>query len=337
MEPGDVQWGDRSRPLGIRCRDLPGKSRCKLKYVSVLVLTILAACGASSWAQTATGTLRGQVTDPSGAVVTNATVAVRAPAGRTLSATTNRSGAYEIGNLAPGKYTVTADAKGFATFVQTDVEVAADQTAQLNIALEISVEKEKVNVQEETPQVDVNPASNASAIVLSGKDLEALPDDPDELQQDLEALAGPSAGPTGGQMYIDGFTGGQLPPKESIREIRVNQNPFSAEYDRLGYGRIEIFTKPGTDKFHGQFSVVGNDSAFNSRNPYLGDAPQAAYDSVIYQGNVGGPINKKASFFFTVQRRNIDEIAVVDATILDKTTSVPTAFNVSVSDPRTRT
>src|ERR1035441_10543726 len=53
--------------------------------------------------------------------------------------------------------------------------------------------------------------------------------------------------PNGGQIYIDGFTGGQLPPKESIREIRINQNQFSAEYDRRGFGRIDVFTKPGTD------------------------------------------------------------------------------------------
>ena len=278
------------------------------------------------------------MTDPSGAVVTNATVAVLVSGGQTHSATTNRSGAYEIGNLAPGKYTVTANAQGFAVFVQNDVNVAAGQVAQFNIALDISVQKEKVNVQEETPQVDVNPASNASAIVLSGKDLDALPDDPDELQSDLEALAGPSAGPNGGQIYIDGFTAGQLPPKSSIREIRINQNPFSAEYDKLGYGRIEIFTKPGTDKFHGQFSVVGNNSAFNSRNPFLGDAAQTPYDSVIYMGNVGGPINKKASFFFDVQRRNIDEIAVVNATVLGPEPNFqPTAFQASVPNPRTRT
>src|SRR5271157_5572981 len=333
MEPGDVQWGDRSRPLGIRCRDLPGKSRCKLKYVSVLVLTILAACGASSWAQTATGTLRGQVTDPSGAVVTNATVAVRAPAGRTLSATTNRSGAYEIGNLAPGKYTVTADAKGFATFVQTDVEVAADQTAQLNIALEIRVQKEKVNVQEETPQVDVNPASNANTIVLQGKDLEALSDDPDELESELQALAGPSAGPNGGQMYIDGFTAGQLPPKASIREIRINQNPFSSEYDRLGYGRVEIFTKPGTDTLHGQFMISGNDAAFNARNPFeILPANTAApgYHSEQFSGNIGGAINKKASFFFNIEQRDIEALSIVSA-------ADPNPYNPAVANPQTRT
>ena len=181
-----------------------------------MVLTATAWLGSTvpAVAQTpaATGSLRGQVTDPSGAVVPNATVAILVSGGQTHSATTSRGGAYEIGNLAPGKYTVTANAQGFAVFVQNDVEVAAGQIAQFNIALDISVKQEKVNVQEETPQVDVNPASNASAIVLTGKDLEALPDDPDELQSDLEALAGPSAGPNGGQLYIDGFTGGQLPP-----------------------------------------------------------------------------------------------------------------------------
>src|ERR1700749_672012 len=116
--------------------------------------------------------------------------------------------------------------------------------------------------------LSVDPAANAGAIVIQGKDLEALSDDPDELQSDLQALAGPSAGPNGGEIYIDGFTGGTLPPKSSIREIRINQNPFSAQYDKLGYGRIEVFTKPGTDEYHGQFYLMGNDSVFNTSNPF---------------------------------------------------------------------
>ena len=304
--------------------------------MAILIPATLIALAAPAVAQSqaVTGTLRGQVTDPSGAVVPNATVAIIESEGQTHSATTNRTGGYEIGNLAPGKYTVTANAQGFAVFVQDDVAVTAGQVAQCNIALDINVPKEKVNVQEETSQVDVNPASNASAIVLSGKDLEALADDPDELQSDLEALAGPSVGPNGGQLYIDGFTGGQLPPKESIREIRINQNPFSAEYDKLGYGRIEIFTKPGTDKLHGQFAVEGNSSGMNSRNPFLNADATQPYDSVIYQGNIGGPINKKASFFFQVQRRNIDEIAVVNAPALGLSESVPNPHTRTNISPR---
>src|SRR5208282_3274676 len=219
----------------------PGKNWvCVLKHLSVFILAILIpvvlvpaaiagqtaprpAPSQSSTMQSAvaTGTLRGQVTDPSGAVVANATVAVLVSGGPTHSATTNKTGGYEIGNLAPGKYTVTANAQGFAVFMQNDVDVAAGQVAQFNVALDINVQQEKVNVQGEAPVLlDTNPANNASAIVLTGKD--------------LEALAGPSAGPNGGQLYIDGFTAGQLPPKSSIREIRINQNPFSAEYDKLG-------------------------------------------------------------------------------------------------------
>src|SRR5213075_3338546 len=94
-------------------------------------------------------------------------------------------------------------------------------------------------------------SNNASAVVLRGADLDALSDNPNDLAADLQALAGPAAGPNGGAIFVDGFSGGELPPKNSIREIRINQNPFSAEYDRLGMGRIEILTKPGTDKFHG--------------------------------------------------------------------------------------
>ena len=225
-------------------------------------------------------------------------------------------------------------AQGFTIYENDNLEIA-NQPLRLNVQLTIAVEEQKIQVSDTIPTVDVNPANNAGAIVLSGKELEALPDDPDELQSDLEALAGPSAGPNGGQMYIDGFTAGQLPPKSSIREIRINQNPFSSEYDKLGYGRIEIFTKPGTDKYHGQFYVNGNDSAFNAPNPFAG--PEPGYDSLQYSGNIGGPINKKASFFLSVDRRNINDLAPVNAIILDPETLTPVSFTDAVPNPRTRT
>ena len=236
--------------------------------------------------------------------------------------------------LPPGKYTLTVKAPGFADFTQLNLTVNPGQPQQFDIPLDIQVEQQKVEVQDQSTQVQVSPSNNASAIVLKGADLDALPDDPDELQQDLQALAGPSAGPNGGQIYIDGFTGGQLPPKSSIREIRVNQNPFSAEYDKLGYGRIEIFTKPGTDKFHGQAAVEGNSSGLNSRNPFV--THESPYYSVEYSGNVGGPINKKSSFFVDFQRRNIDELAIVNAFVLSPGGDI-VPFNDSVPNPRTRT
>ena len=128
----------------------------------------------------------------------------------------------------------------------------------------IAIDQQQVTVTDQEAGLDTSPDNNAGSIVIKGKDLDALSDDPDQLQDELNALAGPAAGPNGGEIYIDGFTGGQLPPKSSIREIRINQNPFSAEFDKLGYGRIEILTKPGTDHLHGMLMASGNDSAFNS-------------------------------------------------------------------------
>src|SRR5688500_13318183 len=91
-------------------------------------------------------------------------------------------------------------------------------------------------------------ADDAGAVVSRGQDLDVLPDDPDALSAAVQAMAGPSAGPNGGQIFIDGFTGGRMPPKESIREVRVNQNPFNAENSGIGFGRIDILTKAGMDK-----------------------------------------------------------------------------------------
>src|SRR5450631_4419845 len=286
-------------------------------------------------AQNVSGVLRGQVTDPSGAAIPNASVIMTPATGSPIVIQSNGQGLYEFKTLATGKYTLTVAAPGFSLY-ENDNVVIADQPLRLNAVMAIEVETQKIQVSDTAPTVDVNPANNAGAIVLSGKELEALPDDPDELQSDLEALAGPSAGPNGGQMYIDGFTAGNLPPKASIREIRINQNPFSSEYDKLGYGRIEIFTKPGTDKYHGQFYIDGNDSAFNAPNPFAG--PEPGYDSTQYSGNIGGPLGKKASFFFNIDRRNINDLAAINAITLDpadNTTVIP--FTDAVSNPRRRT
>src|SRR5215475_996394 len=301
-------------------------------HVTACLLVLLWAVSVS--AQTPTGMLRGQVTDPSGAAVLGATILLTTPSGASMDTTTNKEGGYEFKDLPPGNYQIKAVAEGFELFTQGRVAIIAGQVARVSIALAIKVEKEKVEVTDSTTKIDVNPANNANTITLQGKDLEALSDDPDELQSELQALAGPSAGPSGGQIYIDGFTAGQLPPKASIREIRINQNPFSSEYDKLGYGRIEIFTKPGTDKYHGQFFVMGNSSAFNSHNPFAGS--EASYDTTQYSGNLGGPLGKAASFFFNAERRNINDLAVINAVTLDQNLN-QVQFQGSVPNPRART
>jgi len=303
-----------------------------MRSCAIVLLLFSISLGSIS-AQTSSGTLRGKITDPSGAVVPQATVTATGADGKLQTVQSNHQGVYEIRGLAPGSYTVTAVAKGFALDTEADVQINPGQTQDFDIQLQIAVEQQHVEVQEESPTVAVSPENSAGTIVLKGKDLDALSDDPDELQSELEALAGPSAGPNGGQIYVDGFTAGQLPPKSAIREIRINQNPFSAEYDKLGYGRIEIFTKPGTDKFHGQLLVNGNSSAFNSLNPFITSTP--GYYSEIFNGNVSGPIDKNASFFFTVQQRDIDNVSVIVGTVLGPG-NIATPYSAAVPSPSRR-
>ncbi|HKS66261.1 MAG TPA: carboxypeptidase regulatory-like domain-containing protein [Candidatus Acidoferrales bacterium] len=307
------------------------KKRSRIPAVLLIVLAFSLTCAAQS--QT-TGAIRGVVKDPSGAALVDATVLVTTPEGETLTATTKHDGSYEVKNLAPGSYKVQALAKGFALFENDAVKVPAGQIQKLDITLPIETQQEKVTVESNAATLDVAPQNNAGAIVISGKDLDALSDDPDELQEDLQALAGPSAGPNGGQMYIDGFTAGQLPPKSSIREIRINQNPFSSEYDKLGYGRIEIFTKPGTDQWHGEAEAMGNDASLNTRSPFLGDAEQPGYYSDMVGANIGGPLAKNASFFFDVQRRSINDLSIIDAAV--PPTYAPATFQQGVPNDRTR-
>lgn len=316
-----------------------GRAACVACFVLLAVNWAEAQAQTQTQPPTSGGTLRGHVTDPSGAAVVGATALLTTPSGASLSATTNKDGVYEFKDLAPGTYEIKAVAQGFALLTKSGVVVTAGQVTRVSLQLSIEVQQEKVEVQSTTTQLDVNPSNNANTIVLQGKDLEALSDDPDELQSELQALAGPSAGPNGGQIYIDGFTAGQLPPKASIREIRINQNPFSTEYDKLGYGRVEILTKPGTDKLHGQVQVSGNASSFNSRSPFevIPEGMEApAYHTTFFSGNVGGPINKKASFFFNFERRDIHNLGVVSATILDANNNI-VPYSAAVSNPETRT
>lgn len=289
---------------------------------------------AAAVAQTGTGTLRGVVSDPSGAVVPQTTVVVTSAAGQTYSGVSSKSGVYEIKGLPAGHYTLDASSAGFSLSVVPEVDIVAGQVISKDVKFDIAVQQQKVNVEETGNQVDVSPSNNVGAVVLKGKDLDALSDDPDELQSDLQALAGPAAGPNGGQIYIDGFSNGQLPPKSAIREIRINSNPFSAQFDRIGFGRIEVFTKPGSDKFHGQIQLNDNHSFFNADNPFAKVIPD--YHTDMISGNISGPISKKASFFLNVQQRNIQDASIINAVVLDQSLN-PTPFNDAVLKPNTRT
>jgi hypothetical protein len=303
----------------------------KIAVRLVLGLAMLMGVG-QVWAQSATGTIAGTVTDPDGALVPSAAIVVSSGSGSARKLTSDAAGAFVIGRLVPGRYELKVSAKGFTAATMSDVMVTGGKTTAAVVKLDISVNSE-VNVTAETTGVSTSPDENANALVIKGKDLDALSDDPDDLQNELTAMAGPSAGPSGAQIYIDGFTGGQLPPKSSILEIRINRNPFSAQYDKLGYGRIEIVTKPGQNKLHGSFMINGDEKALNSLNPFVTDEP--SYYSTFLMGNVSGGLGKNASYFASVFQRNSQSNSIINADILGANGAVVN-YTAAVANPQTR-
>jgi len=307
--------------------------RTLLLFTCVATLLFALSLAMPVAAQSATGEIRGVVTDPTGAVIGSANIVLASSDGVTTTATSGRDGAFHFAAVKPGSYTLVIEAKGFATTTLDTIEVEAGKLVQESVKMQLPVEQQQVEVKEDSIGVSTSADNNASATVIKGKDLDALSDDPDELQSELTALAGPAAGPNGAQIYIDGFTGGQLPPKSSIREIRINQNPFSAQYDKLGYGRIEILTKPGTDKLHGNLMIMGNDSAFNSLNPFVSDEP--SYYTTFMNGSIGGALGKKASWFGSVFNRNNASNSIINAEVLDANSNV-TNYSAAVANPQSR-
>src|SRR5437764_282761 len=158
-------------------------------------------------------------------------------------------------------------------------------------------------------------------------------------QQSMGTLRGTVADQLGGVIVGATVTvtdaGGGSDAKSSIRDIWISQNPSSAEYDRLGFSRVEIFTMPGADRFRGDVSFNFNDARLNSRNPFA--STRAPYQSRRYGGNLSGPIStKKASVFLDFERRETDDNAVVRAVVLDPSFN-PVSFNQTILTPDRRT
>jgi hypothetical protein len=282
--------------------------------------------------QQSTGSLKGTVTDQLGSLVVGAKVAVQNARGVITTATTNSSGVYEFKKLESGTYELKIVSPGFTVFEAKAVEIHSRELKTFDAQLEVALAEEQVTVDDRNMSTDSD--NNANAVVLRGRDLETLPNDPQALAAALQAMAGPVDPESGGNAHIkvDGFSNGQLPPKEAIREVRINNNPFSAENEFPGWNGIEIFTQPGADKWHGAFSFDFNDESLNSRNPFT--TVRAPYQHRAYNANLSGPIVKKrASFAFYLGRYVSDANSVVNATTLDPVTLEPVTINRSFVTP----
>src|SRR3989440_3125931 len=300
----------------------------------LLIFGLLLLAAATVFSQQNPISIKGTLTDQLGGLVVGARIVAKDSKGNAVTVTTDNDGNYQFHNLLPGRYELIVTATGFNTLEEKNVEVKSGKPLTLDLLLMVGSVEQIVTVDNKGVSTDSD--RNADALVLGQKELEALPTDPDALAAALQAMAGPTQGDSGAQIKVDGFSNSQIPPKEAIREVRINQNPYSAENEYPGWGGIEIYTQPGSDKFHGGASFNFNDESLNSRNPFA--LVRAPYQLRFFSGNLTGPVVKKrASFAFYLNRYEADSNAIINATILDSATLKPVLFNQTLVTPNVRT
>ena len=292
---------------------------------------LLLALASYGFSQPRLGAIKGTVTDQLDSLVVNATIVVKDAQGKERTATTNSSGNYEFRSLPPGNYDLKVSAVGFT--VREEKKIVVNPGSPTTQDVQLSIETVEQTVTVDNKGISTDSDRNGDATVLRARELEALPNDPDALLATLQAMAGPTQGDSTPSVTVDGFSNGKVPPKEAIREVRINQNPYAAENEYPGWGGIEIYTQPGSDKFHGGLNFNFNDESLNSRNPY---APRRApYQMRALNGNLTGPIKpKRASFSFYFGRYASEGNSVINATILDPVSLKPASFNQTLVTPQ---
>ena len=324
-------------------------------------LSVLALCSVYVLGQRDTGTITGTVTDPSGAVVSGATVTTKSVGtGATRSVTTNNSGAYTIAGLPPGQYDVTVESPNFSKFTQR-ISVTVGSTNEVSAKLAVAGQGTTVEVVGTGGGTQVETQSSDLSQVVSGTSVTQLPS-LTRNPYDFVATAGnatedntppgSSRGANGislngqraastsilldGAENVDLFTAsvGQEVPLDSVQEFRVTTNDFSAEYGRASGGVVSVATKAGTNAFHGSAYEFNRLSALAS-NTYDNNAtgiPKQVFTRNQFGYSVGGPIVKDKLFFFnstewTRVRSNGTQLAyVVDPAFLALTGSNTQAF-----------
>ena len=286
------------------------------RYWSRIALLLWLLLSVRAVAQQCDGSMRivGVVTDPSGAVVPGAQV--HASTGE--SATTDELGRFTFACVAPGAVTVHAQADGFTAAAAT-ASAQTGGTAHVTLRMDLAEVNTQVSVRSDAA-TSLDNDRGAGTTTLTVNDIQQLPDDPDDLLQQLQLLASSGGGNrTAATVVVNGFQNGSaMPPKSSIASIRVNPDPIAPEYERdnSSGGRIEITTKPGTDRLHGALFFTDSDSSFNATDPYSVTATPA--DKHRYGFELGGPlVAKKRGFALALEKRDINEFNIVNALTLD--------------------
>ena len=179
----------------------------------------------------------------------------------------------------PGPFQVLVSADGFRpATLPVNVRRGAN-TATATLAVAIS---EQITVADQAAD---DRRDNGFTQTLTADEIDALSDDPDEMAEQLAQMAGPGA-----QVFVDGFRGGRLPPKDQIQQIRFNSNSFSAEYHEAGMVRVEVITRPGMGGWRGRGNFGFRDESLNARNAF--SATKEPTQQERYGFSFQGPLAK---------------------------------------------
>ena len=236
-------------------------------------------------------------------------------------------GHFRLPCAGTGSHRLTIKAEGFAP---DEIAVKLPHAGDLQLTLKPDTVQIGVDVTADDTSVSDTQATGASQ-TISGKALQALADDPDDLQRELQQLGAASGGnPANTTIAVDGFQdSSKLPPKSSIAYIKVNPDMYSAEYRQPPFdgGRIEVYTKPGQSTFHGALFATNGSPWMNARDPF--STSRAALGKQRYGFELTGPIRKGADFSADLEHRSIDDFGVVNAVTLDSNgNAVNTVANV---------
>ncbi len=243
------------------------------------------------------------VVDVTGAILPGATVTVvPEEAGATAPATssTNDSGVATLTALKPGRYAIKAEFSGFDAGELTNVRLRAGDNKQ-QIELALTGFEDTVEVGRDAQSAAADPNGGSLATQLTAEEIEALPDDPDELIRQLVEMAGGNA-----LVRIDGFNDGNLPSRDVIRSIRIVRDTFPAENHSADRDGIDIVTQAGVGPIRGGFSTRVRDSVFSGNNPFVDvKAPERTQN---FDANLGGTIrpNKSSFSLFMGGRKQFD-------------------------------
>ena len=281
------------------------------RALSLLLIPLLVTSqGLAQTRSAGEASLRVTVLDPSGAAIASARVLLASTKRAPQTIETNGRGEAAFSQLTSGKYQLHVEAPGFEP---RDLGEVALRTGgnQLEVRLEIARVKDEVVVEQDKREQRTDPRGNSFSTILTPEQIAQLPDDPEEFENALKAMAGPGA-----TFFVNGFRGGKLPPKNQISQIRFRMNPYSADNHDASFIRVDIFTKPGVDVWHGSFNAGFRDESLNARNvfaPFRGPEQMRRFSF-----DLGGPLwRNHNSLFLSADGANAYDSKTIVAALPD--------------------